>query len=235
MKLISIVIPAYNEEEDLPKCLSAILKQDFPKNDYEIIVVDNNSTDKTIEVAKKFGAKVISELKQGNTFAVKKGMDSATGEIIACTDADSIVFQGWLSGLAKIFEDKRVVGATGTVYVESGNIILDSIYRKLYELFILTNFLVGKPHFSGFNMAVRRNAYRQIGGIDENFTMSPDVDLGLRIAKQGRIVFSKNLKALTSLRRWQDAPSDTFLTYLKGYIWTIWLRKPPPVKQKPIR
>src|SRR5664280_2479526 len=108
MKLITVVIAAFNEEKDLPKCLTAITTQDFPKDDYEIIVVDNNSTDKTVEIAKSFGAKVIQEAKQGNTFAVKKGMDSATGEIIANTDADTVVFPDWLSTIRQIFEDKKV-------------------------------------------------------------------------------------------------------------------------------
>ena len=97
MKLVTVVIAAYNEEKDLPKCLTAITTQNFPKDDYEIIVVDNNSTDKTAEIAKSFGVKVITETKQGNTFAVKKGMDGAMGEIIANTDADTVVFSDWLS------------------------------------------------------------------------------------------------------------------------------------------
>jgi glycosyltransferase involved in cell wall biosynthesis len=235
MKLISVVIAAYNEEKDLPKCLTAITTQDFPKDDYEIIVVDNNSTDKTAEIAKSFGARVITETKQGNTFAVKRGMDSATGEIIANTDADTVVFPDWLSTIKKIFEDQRVVGATGSAYVKTGNRSFDFIYRKIYDCFIGFNFLIGKPHFTGFNMVARRKTYEEIGGINEKFTMSPDVDLGLRLGEKGKIVFSTKLKAITSLRRWQMTPLEAFKVYAKGYLWTIWFRKPPPVAQKPVR
>jgi glycosyltransferase involved in cell wall biosynthesis len=235
MKLISVVIAAYNEEKDLPKCLTAITTQDFPKDDYEIIVVDNNSTDKTAEIAKSFGAKVVTEIKQGNTFAVKKGMDSASGEIIANTDADTVVFPDWLSTIKKIFEDKSVVGATGSGYVKTGNQFSDFIYRKIYDAFIGFNFLIGKPHFTGFNMVARRKTYEEIGGINEKFTMSPDVDLGLRLGEKGKIVFSTKLKAITSLRRWQMTPLEVFKVYAKGYLWTIWFRKPPPVAQKPVR
>src|ERR1035437_8508182 len=133
MKLISVVVAAYNEEKDLPKCLTAITTQDFPKDDYEIIVVDNNSTDKTAEIAKSFGARVVQESKQGNTPAVKKGMDSATGEIIANTDADTVVFPDWLSTVKEIFADKDVVGATGSAYVKTGNSLFDYISRKTYR------------------------------------------------------------------------------------------------------
>ena len=235
MKLISVVIAAYNEEKDLPKCLTAITTQDFPKDDYEIIVVDNNSTDKTAEIAKSFGARVVQESKQGNTPAVKKGMDSATGEIIANTDADTVVFPDWLSTVKEIFADKDVVGATGSAYVKTGNSLFDYISRKTYDIFLGFNFLIGKTHITGFNMIVKKSAYDEIGGIDERFTMSPDVDLGLRIGKKGKVVFSTKLKALTSLRRWEEAPLEAFWTYFKGYLWTVWLRKPPPAAQKPVR
>jgi len=59
--------------------------------------------------------------------------------------------------------------------------------------------------------------------------------LGLRMAKKGKVVFSKKLKALTSLRRWQETPWEAFKVYAKGYFWTVWFRKPPPVAQKPVR
>jgi glycosyltransferase involved in cell wall biosynthesis len=235
MKLITVVIAAFNEEKDLPKCLTAITTQDFPKDDYEIIVVDNNSTDKTAEIAKSFGARVVTESKQGNTFAVKKGMDSATSEIIANTDADTVVFPDWLSTIRQIFEDKKVVAATGTAYIKSGNSILDLVYRKIYEAFILFNFLIGKPHMTGFNMIVRKKVYDEIGGIDASFTMSPDVDLGLRMGEKGKVVFTTKLKAVTSFRRWQTTPLEALKVYAKGYLWTIWFRKPPPVAQKPVR
>jgi len=235
MKLITVVIAAYNEEKDLPKCLTAITTQDFPKEDYEILVVDNNSTDKTAEIAKSFGARVITETKQGNTPAVKCGMDAAEGEIIANTDADTVVFPDWLATIKKIFEDPKVVGATGSAWVKTGNKFKDFVYRKIYDIFIGFNFLIGKPHFTGFNMVTRKKTYDEIGGLDPAFTMSPDVDLGLRLAKKGKIVFTTKLKTLTSFRRWETTPFEAFRVYLKGYLWTIWFRKPPPVAQKPVR
>jgi glycosyltransferase involved in cell wall biosynthesis len=235
MKLISVVIAAYNEEKDLPHCLRAITSQDFPRDDYEIVVVDNNSTDKTAEIARSFDARVVTETKQGNTFAVKRGMDSAEGEIIANTDADTTVFGEWLLTIKKIFEDEKVVAATGTAYVKSGNKVFDFLYRKLYEVFIGFNFLIGKPHMTGFNMMARKKVYDEIGGIDEAYTMSPDVDLGIRLGRRGKVVFSTKLKALTSFRRWQETPWEAFRVYANGYINTIWLRKPPTANQKPVR
>lgn len=235
MKLISVVIAAYNEEKNLPKCLAALVSQNFPKEKYEIIVVDNNSSDKTAEIARSYGCEVIKEERQGNTFAVKRGMDSANGEIIAMVDADTIAEKNWLLDISKIFEDEKIVGLTGMGNVKSGNKLFDLFEEKFYEYFLNIHFLIGKPHITGFNLAVRKSAYDKIGGLDARFTMSPDIDLGLRLGKVGKVVFDKNIKAVTSFRRWQQNPFDAFITYAKGYLWTVWFRKPPPVKQKVIR
>jgi len=88
--IISIIVPAYNEEKYLPKCLWALTHQDF-KLPYEIIVVDNNSADKTKKIAKKFGARVVFEKKKGLLKARDKGIKSARAELIAITDADTLV------------------------------------------------------------------------------------------------------------------------------------------------
>ncbi len=235
MKKISVVVSAYNEEENLPKCLDAILHQTMSRKDYEIVVVDNNSTDKTVEIAKSYGARVIKEEKQGNTFAVSTGLKNAQGEIITSTDSDTIVSPNWLGVIYKAFEDKKVVGATGTIKIKSTSKIFNVFSEKGYEYFLRFNFLIGKAHFSGFNFAVRKSVFDEIGGLDEKYIMSPDVDLGLRMNKKGKVVFLKDMVVTTSFRRWRKTPLDAFWTYAKGYIWSVWLRKPPPVKQKIIR
>lgn len=235
MKTISVVIPAFNEERYLPICLGSIISQNYPKNDFEIIVVDNNSTDKTAEIANSFGARVIREERQGNTFAVSTGMKNAKNEIIAMTDADTVASNDWLLEIDKIFQDGKIAAATGTADIATKSKLFNMASEFFYEVFLKFNYLLGRPHITGFNLVVRRSAYQAVGGIDERFTMSPDVDLGLRIKKVGKVVFSKKLKVVTSIRRWSQNPFKTFKTYIIGYIYTVWLRKPPPVKQNVIR
>lgn len=232
---ISVLVTAYNEEKDLPLCLDSIRNSDYDKEKYEIIVVDNNSIDKTASIAEKYGARVIKENKQGNTFAVSTGMKAAKGQIIAMTDADSIVSKSWLSEIDKLFSDDSIVAATGTADISTRSKVFNITSEFFYELFLKFNSLLGKPHLTGFNLVVRKSALEKIGGIDERFTMSPDVDLGLRIKKEGRVVFSNKLKVITSFRRWEENPFKTFKTYLTGYIYTVWLRKPPPVAQNVVR
>jgi len=233
--LISVVVAAYNEEEDLPKCLGAITSQNFPKEEYELIVVDNNSVDKTAEIAKSFGARVIKEEKQGNTYAISKGMSSAEGDIIAATDADTVVSPDWLFVIKDIFKDEKIVAATGTASMNTKNKFFNWFAGDFYKGFVKFNFLLGKPHVTGFNLAMRKTAFDKIGGVNEKFIMSSDVDLGLRLGKVGKVVFSPRLKAVTSIRRWEENPLKTFYSYLKSYIYVIWLRKPPPVRQNVVR
>lgn len=232
---ISVVIPAFNEEKYIHKCLKAVGNQEFPRNNYEVIIVDNNSTDKTVEIAKSFGVKIVKEIRQGNTFALNRGMRSAKGEIIACIDADTIVFPNWLENIEKIFEDKEIVGATGPAYVKTGNFFLDLLCAKFYEYALRLNFFIGKAHTVGLNFAVRKKTFDEIGGVDENYTMSCDVDLGLRLGKKGKVIFSKDMKVIASFRRWEKNPLKASYVYFSGYIWAVWLRLPPPVKQDVVR
>jgi glycosyltransferase involved in cell wall biosynthesis len=233
--LISVVVTAYNEEEYLPKCLEAIVNQNFPKEEYELILVDNNSTDKTAEIAKSFGARVIKEEKQGNTFAISRGMKSAKGQLIALTDSDTRVSPDWLLAIKEIFKDEKIVAATGTADMDTTSKLFNWLSGDVYEGFVKFNFLIGKPHITGFNLVVRRSAFEKVGGVDEKFTMSSDIDLGLRLGKIGKVVFSSKLKAVTSFRRWEESPFKTFYSYFKSYIYVIWLRKPPPVHQNIVR
>ncbi len=231
---ISVVIPAFNEEKYLRRCLEALKKQDY-KNNFEIIVVDNNSKDRTSSIAREFGVRVILEKKQGNTFALERGMMEAKGDIIAATDADSQVRPDWLSIIKKAFENSDIAAVTGVVRLDSKSRIKRISLSALYAIFINITTFIGKPNIAGFNFAVRKDAFLKVGGIDTKFVMSPDVDLGIRLERVGKVSVINNLSVLTSARRWEEGFVPTLWEYARGYIYTVWLRKPPKVKQAVIR
>lgn len=232
---ISVVVAAFNEEKYLPLCLASLKAQTFSKDDYEVIVVDNNSTDNTVKIAKNFGAKVIKESKQGYVFALNRGMKEASADIIAVTDADTQVYPDWLSVVQKAFYDDKIVIVSGISRVQTGINVFDFIANSSFKLFTKVTLAIKKPNVNGFNFAVRKKAFEKVGGLDERFQMSPDVDLGIRLMKIGGVKMLDNLFVNTSLRRWQKDPFSALIEYLKGHIYTAWLRKPPPVKQKVIR
>ncbi|HEX7964030.1 MAG TPA: glycosyltransferase family A protein, partial [Candidatus Saccharimonadales bacterium] len=92
---VSIVIPAYNEERHLAACLEAIRAQSEPP--LEVVVVDNNSTDRTAEIARRYPfVRVVHEERQGIVFARGAGFDAARGDIIARIDADIVLPAGWI-------------------------------------------------------------------------------------------------------------------------------------------
>lgn len=233
---ISVVITAFNEEKYLSKCLEALNNQTYPKNKFSITVVDNNSTDKTVQIAKEFGVRVISEKRQGNTFALKRGMDEARGDVIAVTDADTQVDNNWLWTIAKIFSDPEVAAATGSMYMDTRSKIKGRLVEIIYAILANAAAFIGKPNLSGFNFAVRRNAFLQAGGINTLFEMSSDVDLGIRLSKIGKIRMVNDLRVATSSRRLEKSGFlRTLRDYVRGHIYAAWLRKPPPIKQAAIR
>ena len=235
---ITVVIPAYNEEAYLPSCLEALKEQTYPKDKYSILVVDNNSTDKTAEIAQQFGAKVIHEHQQGHVFSLNAGLQNATGDIYAVTDSDTQPASNWLQTLAKSFEDPEVVGVTGSVIVNFKSSIGKWLLYYLYQLFLTFNFALNKPHFAGPNMAIRASAFKMLHGVDTRYRMSGDVEIGMRLKKFGKVRFVKNLVTTTSPRRlnggwlglWKDIRK-----YSSAYIYAIWLVKPPKDALVPIR
>lgn len=233
--LISVVIPAFNEEKYLLRCLNAFNNQKYPKDRFQVTVVDNNSTDMTFQIAKKWGAKVVSEKRQGNVFALKRGMDEAKGDIIAVTDADSQVCPDWLSIIEKAFGDPDLVAVTGSVRMDAKSKIIGRSMDKAYTILMNIGAFIGKPNLSAFNLAVRRNAFLKVGGVNTLFEMSSDVDLGIRLRKIGKIKLVNDMRVVTSFRRWQRAFLSTLWDYIRGHIYAAWLHKPPPVKQSVVR
>ncbi len=109
MPNISVVIACYNEEKYIQNCLERLLPQ-LSKGD-EIIVVDNNSTDRSKEIIKTFPVRLLEEAKQGTSHARNTGSDGASNPIIARTDADSLVSKDWLKQIREYYSDKNHTGA----------------------------------------------------------------------------------------------------------------------------
>ncbi|HEX2959051.1 MAG TPA: polysaccharide deacetylase family protein [Chitinispirillaceae bacterium] len=211
----TVVIPAYNEEISIGECLKSLKNQDYT-GQYEIVVIDNASSDATSSIAKRFSSKVIYEEKRGYNFAIKRGFDEAEGEIIACTDADSIVPRNWLSKLVKHFEDPDVVGCGGVFRFADG-----PLWLKLVGEFGRCNY-----HIAGANMAVRRSAYQQIGGFSPDVNQGADVDLDRRLRKIGTVIIDRKIVTATSSRRFQAAFWETIFRYYVNDFFLLTTGKP---------
>jgi glycosyltransferase involved in cell wall biosynthesis len=239
LPFISVVIPAFNEERYLPFCLKSLQKQTYPKDKYEIILADNNCTDRTAAIAKEHGAKVIKEKRQGHVFALGAGIKAATGEIIAATDADTIVNPNWLELIENAFRDKEVVAITGAAYYNTPNKKKEKYLGKIsyygYLIYQKFHFAVGKPFLAGNNLAVRRTAYDQVNGLDTRYEIFSDHELGLRIKKVGKVKFYKDICVASSARRWEKGSLEDYYKYFNSYFKTAWVQRPPKGNLTPRR
>src|SRR3989344_7794863 len=105
---ISVVIPAFNEEKNIDKLIQSLLNQEEPAD--EIIVVDNNSTDHTDAIVKNYNVRILHEPKQGITHARNRGFDEAKYEIIARTDADTVLPTDWIRKIKNDFKKYKIDG-----------------------------------------------------------------------------------------------------------------------------
>lgn len=203
-KRISVVIAAYNEEQRIARCVQAVSDQTFPRENYEILVIDNNSTDKTAEIAKKLGATVISYTeKQGAVSTKQFGVEKARGEIIAITDADSIPNKNWLENIDKLMQNKRLMCVGGTVLAATDGEVLKFSF-VLYDLLAWLNQLFGISLVWGPNMAVRKSAFVELGGFNLDLKTSDDWEFILRVQKKFGIrstLYTRKLQTKTSPRK----------------------------------
>jgi glycosyltransferase involved in cell wall biosynthesis len=226
MVKISVIIPAFNEEKFLGNCLFSLKEQDF--KDFEIIVVDNNSTDKTREIAKKFRVILVSEKNQGVAFARNKGAKIAKGEILVFTDADTILPKNWLSRIKEEFEkDKEMIAFGGSCQFYSGPISARLASKFLLKPFlILDKFFSGGFNLMGCNMAIKKEAFSEVGGFNEKLKLNEDVEISYRLREIGKVKFDPNFKVKTSGRRFRHglilgiinyAPATIFRWFFKRF------------------
>lgn len=218
MKTLSIVIPAYNEEDTIGPCLESCVAQTVPA--HEIIVVNNKSTDGTEAVIREYqklypAAPIIliqqSEA-QGITPTRNAGFDAATGDIIGRIDSDSIIEPNWVEETITAFADPSVAAATGpVVYYDMplrrfGKIADNTLRKAMFKLVRDYKFLFGS------NMAIARSAWEQVRDetcADVEDLMHEDLDLAVHVNDAGlKIVYAPNMLAGMSGRRMDDSPSD---------------------------
>jgi len=191
---ISVIIPAYNAEKTIEKTLNAVLSQKFSKNKFEVIVVDDESTDNTINIIKKFKkVKLITKKHGGPASSRNLGVKKSKGKIILFTDSDCVPKKNWIKEMIGPFDNKKVAAVAGT-------------YETLNNDFFMARFAgyeIGLRHqnmkkldsidFVGtYNCAFRKSIFLKYGGFNESFKQASgeDPELSFRIREsEKKIVF----------------------------------------------
>jgi glycosyltransferase involved in cell wall biosynthesis len=225
---ISVIIPAYNEEKYIRRCIESVKKQKTELI-YEIIVVNNNSKDRTKEIAQSFGARVIDEKRKGVGYARRTGTEHANGEIIIHLDADTELYENHLERVWKHFQENPETACLGGQFI-----FYDAnLFKKLFRFFSYRPLLYfsrisskGKAGAMGNNMAFKKSLYLKTNGFDVKLNHGEDMALCRELSKYGKITVDLSLKVKTSVRRYEKMLSKSFLLYTVNFFFLCIFKKP---------
>ena len=223
---ISVVIPVYNAEDTIIDCLDSLAEQTINKEYYEVICIDDGSTDRTSKLLKKYiqiaNYKIFNQINSGPARARNEGAELAVGDIILFTDSDCILDRNWISEMIKPLEDKSIAGVQGAYKTKQISIIalfdqidIESRYNKMKK----KNFI---DSIGTYSAAYRRDIFMKYEGFNTNYKAASgeDIEFSFLLNKNGyKLVFAENAIC------YHKHP-DTILKYLqikfsRGYWRTL--------------
>jgi glycosyltransferase involved in cell wall biosynthesis len=184
--IFSVIVPFLNEERRIEKCIRSLIEQDFDKSEYEIIFIDNNSTDRSAEIVRGFPrVTLLTESRQSSYAARNKGIQEAKGAIIAFTDADCAVSRDWLARIHKVMEKSGAAAVLGRRHFPQGVSFATRAFED-YENAKIEYCLSGcrREKIFGYtnNMAVRSEIFKELGSFATSIPLLGDGDFVHRIA-----------------------------------------------------
>jgi glycosyltransferase involved in cell wall biosynthesis len=219
----SVIIPCYNEADFITDTLISLESQNTAAK-YEVIVVDNNCSDETVEIAKKYGARIVTEQRPGVCAARQAGTKAANGEIIVSTDADTVFEPTWLETIDNNFRnDSQLVAIGGPCRYFDG-----PWWGKVYTHFLFGasysySIIIGHPFYvTATNIAFKKSAWSGY-----NLTMmqgGDEVDLLHRLRQRGKVRFNNSNPTYTSGRRLSKGLAyNLFVTFLFYYVGAYYI------------
>ncbi len=243
IKEISFVVPAYNEEEHIGKCISSIKESmddfnEYPGENlkYEIIVVDNTSTDKTALIALHNDAFVAFENKKGVVFARDRGWRQAQYPYVAFIDADNELTSEWVLQLQYSFLDYNVVASSGPLDYHTSGEFTRKGSKFFYKLAVIAHKKIGDM-LQGGNFVIKREVLEKMNGFDTSVEFyGEDTTTAKMVAKYGKVIFNEKMIAKSSDRRLDgDGPINTLFKYTMNYFWVTFFNKPLTKEYKDYR
>ncbi|MEK7112836.1 MAG: glycosyltransferase [Patescibacteria group bacterium] len=235
--VVSVVIPAYNEEKSIVASIISVLSSDYPKNKLEVIVVNDGSIDETENVLKKFlsrnnysNVRLVTQNNGGKAHALNNGIKNyAKGELVMCLDADSILTKDTIRNAVRYFEQKNVVALASNVKIKKAKGILNLIqafeYAINYQMKRAQTLFNIEYIIGGIGSMFRRSNLQSIDFYDIN-TVTEDIDVTMKILRNGnkkyRVVYAADAVTYTQSaltlgdlikqrHRWKWGRYQTFL------------------------
>jgi len=235
--LLSVVIPAFNEELYLPETLSSILRASAEcRCGVELIVVDNASADRTAEVAKQSGATVVHERVHNIARVRNVGAEAAHGDVLVFIDADTLVPRQFLDKIADAMSDPACIGGSPDIVHRVRSKLLRAYFRAWRWIGVKLGMAQGPAQFC------RRSAFSILNGYDESQFMGEDVDFYWHLRKfcaraGGYLKFLDDVTVVPSPRRFDQSPIwQTLIWTNPAFIapfrktrsaWAAWYIRPP--------
>ncbi|MBS3063887.1 MAG: glycosyltransferase family 2 protein [DPANN group archaeon] len=226
--LVSILIPAHNEEDVIAATLDSALQVDYPKTKREIIVLANACTDRTEEIVKSYkekGVKLISIKEPGKGYAVNIGLEKLKGEFTVILDADSIATPNLLEVLLPKFNDPNVGGVKTSIKVWKPENFLEKLQWFEYMAVGLTHKLMSVLDIlyltPGVFSIYRTDALRKVGGFDENI-LTEDIEIAVRLLHNGyKIKSSLEAMPFTKVPKTIEGYHGQRLRWARGFFATM--------------
>jgi len=183
----SIIIPAYNAQDTLQICLNSIMALDYPKNKIQVILVDNNSTDATQSIARRYPIIILHEKHIKSSYAARNvGIENAKGEILAFTDADCVVSPKWLSNLISQHCNLDIGCFAGKISSYKPKTLAECFAdtdEENHDQFLC---VTKWSYAQTANVAYRKEVFENIGLFNTNLESGGDVDFTWRMLKHGK-------------------------------------------------
>ncbi len=219
---VTIIIPAYNEADSIAACLDSCLSQTVMPD--EILVVDNNSTDETYAIVKKYQKehprliRLLKQSEQGLIPTRNFGFDQAKSEVLGRIDADSRLEPEWVAALKDIFKDKNIMAATGPSYFYDSPPSFKKIASDIHRFIThqVNERIAGHKMLWGSNMALRKGAWQRIkANTCSTKDIIEDLDLAIHCAEANlKMHFDERLMNSISPRRYLSSPKGIY-SYLQ--------------------
>jgi exopolysaccharide biosynthesis polyprenyl glycosylphosphotransferase len=192
---ISVIIPAYNAERNIEKCIRALENQSLSRDKYEILVINDGSDDHTGDLARDTSARVIDQKNQGPAVARNEGVRHAEGDIVVFTDSDCIPDVHFLEEMIRPFSNTAVVGVKGAYRTQQTKIWARFAQVEFMERYAKLSRSESIDFVDSYAAAFRKSIFCRVGGFDAHFPVAnnEDVDLSYKIARLGHpMVFNPN-------------------------------------------
>jgi len=218
---ISVLVPAFNEEDSIKDTIKNLLGINYPKKNLEIIVIDDGSTDRTYEIAKRYEGKIkiLKKKNGGKASALNFGIDNAKSEFVAVVDADTLLEKNALMNCMKYFEDESIAAVTSHILTKQKNKLIERLQNVELMIIALTRKLK-----EGLNLidvtpgplsVYRKDILMKVGKFDEN-NLTEDVEIAWRILRN-----NYKIKMAYDAMAYSNCPSSLGKWWMQRTRWDI--------------